>query len=586
MQVTRGSFGAELPAAARTIRIEFASDSGQRCCLAVDPAQLPTDPVSGRPFLVLGDVPGGGAAVTLAAFAVDFAPTDTAADSCRTEPLGVGQPCDTSRLATPTFLSDPHRVNIVSGIENNAGDIPVFAVPFLLNLSPGVDSSVITPVSITFTVADAAAGVDGQSVAVEVAQDGQSTGNAALTLTPCDDAGSTLCSAGGQLGVTGFQVTRTAQTLQPGSAQLRIQARNQAADPRGVDFAYQFGIRDVPLVTTPTGTVLRTPTATPVPGVVIVRPGGSIADAARAAPPGSLVVVAPGVYAPVALRSGDLRGPITVLADVSGSITNSPGAQVVITVRGGVPGIDLSGQSEVTLDGLTVRGGSGAGVRVRNSAGITVRHCTVTDTRGDGVLVKESSGAFVFDNLIFENSGSGVRLEGAADVRVITNTLYRNQDAGVVVGDAVQPSSGVVVKNNIMNQNTPAGVAVDPSTTGYDGDFNLNTDGYGAGTPAGDHDITGDAANPLFIAPSREDFHLQRGLAGSVSPALDSGDPLIEEDIADALGARTTQSDGSVDVPPFDLGYHYPPLPPTPTPRPQPTRTPTPPPTATATVRR
>jgi parallel beta-helix repeat protein len=349
-----------------------------------------------------------------------------------------------------------------------------------------------------------------------------------------------------------------------------VHARNLAATPRTLDLSYQFGVHSGPATPTPVGS------RTPVPQTIIVRPGSSITDAARIASAGSLIIVAPGLYAPVNLHAGDLKGPITLVADVNGLQTDSSAAPVTINVRGSSPGIHLSGLNDVTIDGFTVRGASDAGVLVEQSAGIVVQNCTVADSRGDGIRIEESSSALAFDNLLFGNSGSGIQVSGSGDVRLINNTLYENKGGGIVVGDAGLPSNAILVRNNIVNFNTPTGLQADASTDGYDSDYNLTTDAYGTDTPSGEHDIVGNIANPLFIAPAREDFHLANGVSGSQSPAVNAGDPAIDADIADALDQRTTQTDGSVDAPPVDLGYHYPAVLPTPTPRPKPTRTPTP----------
>jgi parallel beta-helix repeat protein len=575
VSVPRGSFGVDLPAAVKTIRIAFDSDTGQRCCLAVDPTQLPIDPASGRRFLVLSDLASGAATVGLAGFATNFAPADAAVATCPSDPPGAGQACDPSRVAAPSFQSDPQRVNIISGIETAAGDIPVFAVPFLLNLGPDAGSSVPNPVAVTFTVADAASGIDPQSVNVDLTQNNQAAPSVPLTLTPCDDATSSPCSAAGELQVTGFRVVRQPQTLQVGNVAVDVHARNLAATPRTLDLRYQFSAENA--AATPTLVATRTPTGAPTPGVFIVRPGSSIAATAKAAPPGSIILVAPGVYAAVELRAGDLRGPVTLVADVSGLQTNSSAAPVTINVRGSAAGIRLSEQNDVTVDGFTIRGAASAGVLVQQSAGIIVQNCTVAGTRGDGLLIDSSSNALAFDNLVFGNSGSGIQVRGSSEVRLINNTVYQNHAAGILIGDSTLPSNSILVRNNIVNLNTPTGLRTDPSTDGYDSDYNLNTDGYGADTPTGFHDIIGNIADPLFIAPAREDFHLS---SGSQSPAVNAGDPAIDAEIADALDQRTTQTDGSADVSPVDLGYHYPAVQPTPTPKPKPTRTPTP--TATA----
>jgi len=569
--VTRGSFGPDLPAAVKTVRISFDSDAGLHCCLAVDPTLLPIDPASGRRFLVMDQLPTGGATVALAGFAVNFAPVANPVAACPTDPVGAGQACDATRVAPASFLSDQKRVSIVGGTETSAGDIPVFAVPFVFNLKPDVGADTVNPVTVTFTVADAASGIDPQSVSYAIGE----AANATLTLTACDDATNTTCSSGGALHVAGYKVVRQAQTLPLGAAAAHISARNLAATPRTLDFSYTFNV----LATLPS----PTPTGTPTGDVLVVHSGASIGDVARAARAGSTLFVEPGVYGPIQLRAGDLRGPITLIADVNGLRSDSPAAPVTISVRGSVPAIQLTGLSNVTIDGFSVRGGADAGVLVEQSSAVAVQNCLITGSRGDGVRFDGSSNVLALDNLVFGNSGSGILVRGSSDVRLINNTLYQNQEAGVSVGDAADPSNAVTLRNNILNLNTPVGLTADPSTSGYDSDFNLNTDGYGADTPQGVDDVVGNnIANPLFIAPAREDFHLGRGLFGSVSPAVDAGDPEIDAEVAAALGERTTQTDGSVDMPPVDFGYHYPAILPTPTPLPrQPTRTPTRSPTPT-----
>ncbi len=575
-----GAFGPTLPASVQTVRIEFNSSSGQRCCLAVDPTQLPTNPDTGRRVLVLDALPSGSASLTLAGFATDFAPASAAVDACPTKPSGVGEACDPTRPATPSFESEAHPVTIVGGAQNNAGDIPVFAVPFLLDLTPQAGDSVANPVAIRYAVVDAATGIDEGSVSTSVSQTGRPSASLDLALTACDDAGTRPCSPGGQLGVRGFQAAAAA-TLNLGAAQVRVQAANQGSPPRSVDFDYPITVRNAPPPqATPTGTPLPIFTQPPSGGVLIVRPGQDITAIAKAAPSGATLLVAPGVYASVILNPGDLQGPLTLIADVTGAGTDSPAAPVVISVRGTSPAVDLSGQSDLTLDGFSLRGGVGAGVRVSDSSRITVRNCLIAENRGDGVVFDASSDGLVFNNVIFDNAGSGVRVLGTVGLRVINNTVYGNADDGVVVGDASDPSSDPVIRSNIFNGNGGAGLSIDASTTAVDFDYNLNTDGYAGDAEPAPHDIAGTLANPLFVAPAREDFHLALGLVGSQSPAVDTGDPATDAALVAALTVRTTQPDGTLDTPPVDLGYHYAAPAPTPTPRPRPTRTPTP--TATA----
>ena len=573
------AFGPTLPASVQTVRIEFNSASGLKCCLAVDPTRLPTNPDTGRRVLVLDALPSGSASLTLAGFATDFAPAAAAVEACPTKPSGVGDACDATRRATPSFESDPRQVTIVGGAQTNAGDIPVFAVPFLLDLTPQSGDSVANPVAIRFAVVDASSGIDEGSVSTTITQTGRPTASLDLAMTACDDAGARPCSPGRELGVRGFQAVATAGALNLGAAQVRVQAANQGSPPRAVDFDYPVTVRNAPPAAstpTPTGTPLPNYTPPPSGGVIIVRSGQDLEAIAKAAPSGATLLVAPGVYASVAFGPGDLQGPLALVADVTGAATDGTAAPVVISVRGSSPAVDLTGQADLTLDGFSLRGGVGAGVRVSDSSRITIRNCLIAENRGDGVVFDASNDGLVFNNVIFDNAGAGVRARGTAGLRIINNTVYGNADDGVVLGDAGDASSNPVIRSNIFNTNRGAGLSIDVSTTAVDFDYNLNTDGYAGDAAPAPHDIVGDLANPLFVAPGRGDFHLALGLVGSQSPAVDAGDPATDAALLATLTRRTTQPDGTLDTAPVDLGYHYAAPALTPTPRPRPTRTPTP----------
>ncbi|MFI5398716.1 MAG: right-handed parallel beta-helix repeat-containing protein, partial [Candidatus Binatia bacterium] len=253
---------------------------------------------------------------------------------------------------------------------------------------------------------------------------------------------------------------------------------------------------------------------------------------------------------------GDVRGPIALVADVTGTLTNSSAAPITIDAAGAPSAIALSGIPEgsaVIIDGLTLRGGVTAGLSVDSSPGTTVQNCVIAHNQGDGVLLTASGGGGVFNNLIFGNSGAGIRALGSDQTRLINNTVYGNTDVGIVIGDAQRPSPNAEVENNIVNMNRPVGIAVDPnSITGYRADYNLNTDGYAAGVPLGAHDRMTD---PQFMLPTglAPDFHLAAG-----SRAIYAGDPATAANLAGLLQPGTTQESGVPDCYFVDLGYHYP----------------------------
>lgn len=294
----------------------------------------------------------------------------------------------------------------------------------------------------------------------------------------------------------------------------------------------------------------------------------------RSAPSGSVVAFAAGTYAPFSLHAADVQGPITLIADVSGQLTDGGALPVVIAGGSGpAAALEIAGISGLTLDGFTIEGGSEEALLVFDSPQTTIQNCTVHDSAGDGIFVEGSDQTLVLDNLVVGNRRAGIRVYGSNELQAINNTVYGNHDNGVSVGNAQAPSASVAVLNNIINANLPAGIVVDASTGDYSGNFNLNSDGYGPDTPSGPNDIV---MNPLFVDPQGGDFHLADN-----SPAVDTGDSAIDADAVILLEQRTTRTDGGADLTPLDLGYHYPTPPPTPTPpprntRPRKTLTPTP----------
>jgi parallel beta-helix repeat protein len=342
-----------------------------------------------------------------------------------------------------------------------------------------------------------------------------------------------------------------------------------------------------PVSNTPTP-VPDTPTATPT----AVHPGNDLRTALRNAPPGSTVLVAPGTYPALVLQPGDLQGPVTLLADIAG-VSESIGAVTIDGHQQTAAAISITGVNDLTIDGVTVQGGTQEGILVLDSPGTVLRNCIIRNNSGDGIFIERAAGSLVFDNLVYQNTDAGIRLFGSNDARVINNTVYKNGGFGIFVGIASEPSTAVTIENNIINANTGKGIQVE-TNTGYFGDYNLNTNGYGTGAPAGAHDLN---ASPQFIAPDQGDFHLLTQLDDCTggSPAINAGDPATSADLVAILQQRSTRSDGVFDCvgsrccigpPPdfvdlqpgqVDLGYHYAVRPPTPTPAPRstPTRVPT-----------
>jgi hypothetical protein len=268
-------FGPDLPGSARTVRFVFSPSSGDACCVAVDPRSIPVDPNLQQRVLVLPQLPVGPGSLTIAAFPTDFAPAPAGvATTCATRPAAAGQPCEQAQSQTPSFSSDPHPVNIRLGIDSDAGDVLVRAVPFVVpgTLRPGVNEETFNPVAAEFTVADAVNGIDPSSILLRLAASNGAASDQPLQLRSCDDTGADPCSTNGDLQVTGFAVTRLAQELAPGGAEGRIGASNLGTPPQNLDFRYRFAVLSGPRTVTatvrPTGTVTAGATATRTATVV------------------------------------------------------------------------------------------------------------------------------------------------------------------------------------------------------------------------------------------------------------------------------------------------------------------------------
>jgi len=317
--------------------------------------------------------------------------------------------------------------------------------------------------------------------------------------------------------------------------------------------------------TTP-GTPTPPPSGTVTPPI-IVPSGRSILSYVRNAPSGSTVVVSPGKYTPFTLAPSDLQGPITLLADVTGTISESGAGPVIIDAAFGqshpaAAAITLSGIPEadaVVIDGFTLRNATRAGIAIDYSPGTTVENCTLESNTGDGARFTGSDASLLFNNLAYNNSGVGVHALGTNALSVFNNTVYNNTGTGISIGsdlDASDASPNAVVENNVINSNSPFGIAVAAnSTDGYTGDYNLNSDGY-AGTAQGPNDLVSNvSAIALFISPTSDppDLHLSPD-----SPAIDAADPATPAGLVSLLQDGTTQANGAPDCGPPDLGYHYP----------------------------
>lgn len=265
---SEGTPSRSLPPAVETGRVVFESESGESCCVAIDPTLISGS--AQRGLAVLTDLAPGGATVRVAGFTTDFAPTAPGVlTACKTIPANIGQPCDPTRVASPAFESDPIFVTIIAGSQTNVGTVDMKSFPFVYAYSPGQDESAPAPVQFALTVVDAITGIRADSVTLDVSftlpvanpTPGSSpfrslTKRVPLTLTGCDDGTDLPCSGTGTLELTGFKANGTAPELPEGEVEARIVAENTADPARLVDFRYSFIV-----LATPTATATATTSA-------------------------------------------------------------------------------------------------------------------------------------------------------------------------------------------------------------------------------------------------------------------------------------------------------------------------------------
>lgn len=287
---------------------------------------------------------------------------------------------------------------------------------------------------------------------------------------------------------------------------------------------------------------------------------------------GVTVVVGPGRYVEGNVHPPQYGGRASFVADPSGEATGDfPGVVLVDATGAEAPAFVLLKAAFAVVDGFFVTGARTAGIQVRSGSDqARVRNNVVFSNLRRGIDVRDAAGAQVTNNLVYANLSGGIQLTGAPRTLVSSNTCFANDGNGITVGAPVAAPCARVWYN-IVHGNGKNGIQVGSNTgvsqslPGYDPAYNLNTDGYGAGTPRPESDLSLD---PLFVDPAGADgvlggdgfeddsFHLVQVAAGQAtdSPAVDFAPiPVQGSDLA----GWSTRSDGVPDADGLDLGFHY-----------------------------
>lgn len=260
---TPGSIGNEIPDSLNTVRVVYRADSGFACCVAVDPALVPVTPPGRQRLLLLDGLPAGPGWLEVAGFSGDFAPAvEGVGGTCSAIPAAaVRGPCDTQRVASPSFRNDPERVVIPSSGRIDTGT-ELVSVPFVAEVDPAPSASVTSPLRLRLAVVDANENIVAESIAATLTRaDGTIADlTPTLVIAPCDDRNpaATACTPAEMLDVRGYTVA-AADIQVDGEIAIRIRARNAAG--RELDFTYLANA--VPPTPTSTSTATSTPTSTP-----------------------------------------------------------------------------------------------------------------------------------------------------------------------------------------------------------------------------------------------------------------------------------------------------------------------------------
>lgn len=162
---------------------------------------------------------------------------------------------------------------------------------------------------------------------------------------------------------------------------------------------------------------------------------------------------------------------------------------------------------------------------------IVVRRNVVHDC-SSGIAVSSEDGGTVEDlrienNLVYRNRGMGIVLSSwekngpKRNIEIVNNTVVGNRNPqgtwGVGIGIEKTDAAGVVIRNNICALNASAQIQ-DASGRNPLVEYNLLYSGRKSGTGLKGQPFL--EADPLFLDPDREDFHLRPD-----SPAINAGSP-------------------------------------------------------------
>ncbi len=288
---------------------------------------------------------------------------------------------------------------------------------------------------------------------------------------------------------------------------------------------------------------------------------------------GDTIIVGPGAYpGRIAISVAALEGsPLRILADPTGVMTEDAPGLVAVDAGDVSVGFQLTGASNVIIDGFNIFAARNAAVEIRsNSSNVTVRNCFVDgfgellDGSGNGISVDDSTNIALINNLLSFNDGAGIQVRRSSGTTILNNTIAENGVRGIRIGSGTVAAENSLIQNNIVS---------------FSGDISIDLNVASAATATLSHNLvfpheyrplsTSQLARPTDIDAAPEFVGFANFRLDSNSPARDAADVATDSAIREDLATRTTSENDELDDDELDLGYHYPILPPAPTPTPE-----------------
>ena len=243
----------------------------------------------------------------------------------------------------------------------------------------------------------------------------------------------------------------------------------------------------------------------------------TIQAAINAANPGDTVLVLPGtyyiddqieVYKDLTIKSEQGPENTTLLATTSLS-----GSEYVFLIMTGTT-------SDTTIEGFTINPAtpnstSWNGFGCQTGTAPTIQNNAIQEGGVFGIYATSASP--LTKNNVISGFNYGIKLTGVSLVGIVNCTIVYNTNAGLTIYDGAQVTSlkNSIVYGNNSSASCPSGLG---NFCGYTTPISVTySDIGGSSVYPGIGNIN---ADPLFVDPENDDYHLQLG-----SPCIDAGDP-------------------------------------------------------------